>query len=186
MSRSAGARHVLTDLSLDASWKASLVTLLEALAIAIDHPISQLKNFSIWLNPGDGMHAGSLGILTWFLGAVLYELVHDGPWEGSVADRLDILWTHINAEYRSLGSTNRLSTLPLTLFDHGQKAYPCFTGKASEAMNLLFVLREMCLDVSVGSLHDRHRLAFCSIACAFFFKASNRTHTSFLSERQRQ
>ena len=42
--------------------------------------------------PGDLMHTGALGVLQWFLGAVLWEMVFDGVWYGPIESRISHVW----------------------------------------------------------------------------------------------
>eukprot|EP00959_Pyramimonas_sp_CCMP1952_P136351 2853280-Pyramimonas_sp.AAC.1 len=79
---------------------------------------------------GDLMHTGPLGVLSWFLGAVMYELVVEGVWEGTETERVNRLWEEITLEYTAQGATNRLTLLKLSMLYHGQHTYPCFTSKA--------------------------------------------------------
>ena len=104
------------------------------------------------------VHMGPGGVLAWFLGAVLWELVSGGPWEGTELERLQQLWIQIVFVYDQLGSTSRLSLLPLTQFYHGADNWTCFTGKCADATELLYVLREVCEEFNTMSPRDLHRL----------------------------
>ena len=90
------------------------------------------------------MHTGAGGVLCWFVGSVLWELVFDGPWPGTQEDRLQALWEHIVFTYGHLDSRSRLSRLNISMFYHGDKSFTCFTGKTGDTLELLFVLREIC------------------------------------------
>ena len=50
---------------------------------------------------GDMMHTGPLGVLQWFLGPTLYELLNEGPFGGTERDRLRQLWQAILMEYQA-------------------------------------------------------------------------------------
>ena len=82
------------------------------------------------------------------------ELIFDGPWPGSVDDRVQELWRQISLEYDTQGSSSRLNCLTLTMFYHGSSSQSCFTGKAAEALALLPVLRAVCAEWSDGSNRD--------------------------------
>ena len=84
-----------------------------------NHPVSELRNFSRFLSTGDLQHCGPLGILGFFLGAVLWELVFDGVFEGSEANRLDAVWHQILMEYELQDSKDRLGALHLSMFSTG-------------------------------------------------------------------
>ena len=140
------------------------------------HPINGLRNFSRFLAPGDLMHTRPLGVLDWFLGAILWELTFDGIWSGSDDERLQELWEAINFEYQVQNTKNRLSMLTLSMFYHGQQSFTCFTGKAGEALGLLYVLREICADCSENSVRDLHRQAALSAMCNIFDKCKCHSH----------
>ena len=159
----------LTDLSLNAEWKRNLVTAAFDLFVPLtDHPIAQLRNFSRSLSPGDLMHTGPGGVLAWFLGAVLWELVYDGPWGGPVLVRLQALWEQIVFAYRALESSSRLSMLSLSMFYNGPGRWTCFRGKCADALELLYVLREVCTEFNTRSERDLHRLACFESLCFIF------------------
>ena len=106
--------------------------------------------------------------MAWFVGAVLWELVFDGPWDGPLPARLKSLWEHIVFCYNHLGSTSRLSMLPLSLFFSGTHQYTCSRGKCADCLELLYVLREICIEVDDGSERDAHRLACFGCLCSIF------------------
>lgn len=89
------------------------------------------------------MHTGCLGVVAWFLGSVLWELVYDGPFEGSVDRRIKAVWGHIVHWYDELGVKNRLGQLTLEMFKTTGN-FACLKGKAAENHQLLPVLRALC------------------------------------------
>ena len=82
-----------------------------------DHPVWDLAGVTRWhCQGGDLMHTGCLGVVAWFLGSVLWGLVYDGPFEGSVDRRIKAVWGHIVHWYDELGVKNRLGQLTLDMF----------------------------------------------------------------------
>ena len=67
------------------------------------------------------------------------ELIYECVFRGTVSERVQELWLYIHAEYESQNCKNRLGELRLTMSYHGERAYLCFTGKAAESVQLLFV-----------------------------------------------
>ena len=132
------------------------------------HPISKLRGFGRWLCPGDLMHTGPLGVVGWFLGAVLWELWAQGPWVGDDKARLQQLWEAILLEYIAQNSSHRLTMLTISMFFHGNNSYTCFTGKASESLSLLYVVHEVCIEVSTGSARDTHTGSPAANRCVDF------------------
>ena len=126
-SRAAGSPHSLTDLQRAVGWKSNLVSIVEYFIMPLtSHPIAQLMCFSRFLVPGDMMHTGAGGVLCWFVGSVLWELVFDGPWPGTQEDRLQALWEHIVFTYGHLDSRSRLPHLIISMFQHGDNCFTCF------------------------------------------------------------
>ena len=177
-SRDALAPHSISDMARDASWKNHLANpVVDVFSPVTGHPIHTLKNFTRFLAPGDLMHTGPLGVAAWFLGSALWELCFDGPWGGTVEERLEELWQSIVSEYDAQGTRHRLTMIVLGLFYHGPNKFTCFTGKASEALALLYVLRELCADVSTGSQRDTHRLVCFESLCHIFTTVKKSGHT---------
>ena len=169
------ALHLLTDCRRDAGFKANLISIAHDRAHpCTSHPISDLFNFSRFLSPGDWMHSGSLGSIAWFLGGALTELWNDGPFVGDAEARRQQLWEVISVEYDNLGSSSRLTALPITLFYRGEQSWSVFSGKAGEAISLVFVLHELCVEYDDGSERDNHRRKCFESLCFMFstFKAS--------------
>lgn len=161
--------YSLTDLSLDAGWKRQLVTSAEGIWVPpTDHPISSLRGFTRFAVPGELMHTGVLGVLCWFLGAVIWELMHDGVWEGGIDQRLQQLWSQILIEYDAQQIKNRLSKLTVSMFSGGTDQWACFTGKAAETTSLLYVLRNVCGVFQTGSYRDHHRGVCFDMLCWIF------------------
>ena len=126
------------------------------------------------------MHTGPLGVISWTLGSVLVELWEDGIFEGTPEGRRQQLWEHMSIEYSALGSSNRLTELPISLFYHGPNSYAAFTGKAGEAISLTFVLLEVCTEFNNGSPRGRHRLAVLDSLCRMMslFRSSGNVLTT--------
>ena len=66
------------------------------------------------------MHTGPLGVISWTLGSVLVELWEDGIFEGTPEGRRQQLWEHMSIEYSALGSSNRLTELPISVFSRSE------------------------------------------------------------------
>ena len=112
-------------------------------------------------------------MIAWFLGAVLWELIVDGPFWGNANDRLSFLWGQIQMEYDLQNSQNRLGQLTFSMFYHGSSSFTCLTAKAGESLTLLYVLRSICCEFSTGSLRDRHRIACFECLCYIFDACKN-------------
>ena len=84
VSRAAGSDTPLTDLSLQADWKDSLIGVLPGcFAHPTDHPIMAIPGAARFHAPGDLMHSGHMGQNQQMCGSVLHELLFDGPFEGN-------------------------------------------------------------------------------------------------------
>ena len=159
----------LFDFRADAPWKGTLISTEEGLVSPCPgHPLSLLRAFTRFHTTGDLMHTGALGVLLWFLGSVLKQLVVDSAIPGTPDDRLKTVWVMILEKYDALGFRSRLTRLARTMFDHGDKQYPCLTTKAAETIDLLYALRSICTDLNGNSPRDLHRLAcFDGLVCIF-------------------
>ena len=97
-----------TDVSATARWRRTILSVERCVEKIGDHPVWDLAGVTRWhCQGGDLMHTGCLGVVAWFLGSVLWELVYDGPFEGSVDRRIKAVWGHIVHWYDELGVKNR-------------------------------------------------------------------------------
>ena len=159
----------MTDLARRAEWKTAVITLIEDFLNPVTrHPIHKLRNFIKFLNMGDLMHLGPLGVLQWFLGSVLWELVYDGVWGDNPSECLARLWEEILEKYQEKGTSNRISSLKLSMFFHGADKFTCLSAKASDTVALLYVVHEICQEYSDGSRRDFHRLRCFERLCFIF------------------
>ena len=118
-SRSAGSETPFTDLSRTANWRSTILSDDEAIAVpATTHPISLLRGTTRFHAAGDLMHTGDLGVLCWFWGSVLWELVYDGPFAGNVDRRLEQVSAVIKSIYDEQGTPDRMAPLRRNHFDH--------------------------------------------------------------------
>ena len=147
-----------------------------------EHLIHLILYFSRFLSAGDLMHTGPLGTVSQIVGSVMAELVFDGPFGGTVADRLQQLWEHIVAEYEACEATSRLSLLALSNFYHGENDFACFTGKAGDCLSFLYILHYICLEFDDGSDRDTHRLA-CFESLCFIFPLAQKMGLSSRGQR---
>ena len=85
------------------------------------------------------------------------EFWNDGPFVGDAEERRKQLWEAISVDYDNLRSSSRLSALPISMFYHGEAAWSEFGGKAGEAISLVFVMHELCVEYDDGSARDNHR-----------------------------
>ena len=92
------------------------------------------------------------------MGSALWEFVHDGPFQGTIAHRLDLLFATIQAIYADHNATSRLARLTRQQFEHAD-GFACLWAKAAETRALLPVLSEIMEGVDSGSDRDGHRLA---------------------------
>ena len=149
-----------TDVSAEAALKASLLDFHAPHPRVSGHPVWDLAGVDRWHAPGDLMHTGCLGILLWLQGAVLWELVYDGPFHGNVERRRRALWDLVCAKYDELDipACNRLADLEVARFNvrHG---FAELRAKAAESRHLLPALTAVCVHVNTGSPRDRHRIA---------------------------
>ena len=102
------------------------------------------------------MHTGCLGVVLWLLGAVLWELAFDGPFNGRLEARRDQLWALIQAKYRDLDvpTSSRIADVDIERFRHAH-CYAELRSKAVQARHLLPVVA----DLGAESRRDIHRLA---------------------------
>ena len=110
-----------TDVSAGAAWRTTLLPFPGGAATRISiHPVWDLEGVSRWHCAGDLMHTGCLGVVSWLLGGVLYELVYDGPFNGAVEDRRAPLWMLILSKYEDQGVpvSRRMGDLDLGRFRH--------------------------------------------------------------------
>ena len=96
------------------------------------------------------------------------ELVFDGPFNGSVAERVLTLWQELQMVYDMRGSSNRLTNLTLSMFFKGNDDWARFSGKAAESRSLVFVMRDICEAYSNGSERDQHRLVCLEKMCKIY------------------
>ena len=91
---------------------------------------------------------------------MLYELVYDGPFDGSVEDRRAHLWMLILSKYEDQGvpASRRMGDLDLGRFRHSND-FAELRAKAAEARHLLPVVAAVCADVPAWADRDCHRLA---------------------------
>ena len=114
------------------------------------------------------MHMGPLGVISYFVGSILWELVFDGGWGGTKDQNLSTLWEHIHSIYRSDRVSNRLTMLTFGMFAHGDSEFSFFIGKAGETLALMHVLFRMCSEMNTGSERDSHRLICLEALCYIF------------------
>ena len=156
--RQEGSPDMITDLSTNAHWKATLWQPGEGgFSPCSEHPIMSIPGVSRFSVPGDLMHTGDLGVLGYFLGSILAELLVDGPFTGPQAAQLKVIWRLVQDKYQELGVTNRLTNLTKEMFLR-QGDFPVLKAKAAESRALLFVLESVCEDLDDGSDRDQHRL----------------------------
>ena len=166
VSRVEGNDCMLTDLRQEATWKNQLFG--DVGLVTKGHPVETITGFGRFHAVGDLMHTGCLGVCAWTAGAVLTELVFDGPFRGNVADRVNELFEEIQEVYQVRGSTNRLSRLTLAMFYHGVSQWACFTGKAAESRSLVYVLHDICQAYNTGSRRGQHRLFVLQALCSIY------------------
>ena len=156
-----------TDVRQGAEWRRRLVPETHPLPCLSTHPVWELAGFSRWCVLGDLMHTGCLGVLEWFLGAVMWELVFDGPFAGSIADRLQTVWASIKRWYAKLQVQHRFSQITLEMFRHAG-SYAQLKGKAVECSHLLPVLAALCEELGCQTERDQHRLRALKLLAGFY------------------
>ena len=161
VSRRADAQFSITDYRVGAPWKQALAGDNEAEVepITSEHPIEDLKGFTRYHVPGDLMHTGCGGVCAWTAGGVLYELVFDGPFVGSLAERVKSLWNEIQLCYSIRNTKNRLSTLKTTMFYKTHDTWARFNGKCADTRSLIYVLSDVCKAFSTNSPRGSPSLA---------------------------
>ena len=149
-----------TDTSGNARWRSLQIQCRPGLPRISDHPIWELLGVQRWHSVGDLMHTGCLGVLQWLLGAVLWELVFDGPFRGTIETRRQAVWELIGEKYVELGvpAGNRLPDIDVERFRHTD-SFAELRAKAAWSRHLLPVMCAVCAHVYDGSDRDRHRLA---------------------------
>ena len=129
------------------------------------------------------MHTGSLGVLSWFCGAVLKDLVNS-PTRRSRPEKLAGLWDRIQFWYHELECPSRFTHLPLPYFEPEEGALPCLKGKAAETQWLLYFLKEICVESQDGSPRSQHRARACENLADMYDTVKD--GGSFLSEADSQ
>ena len=108
----------LLDVSDEASWKDTLLPAdIGSESHPTDHAVMQLIGATRFHFPGDLMHSSCLGILPYFLGSALWELIHIGIFVGSNNDKMTQLWARITYYYGELDITHRFTNLMLSWFE---------------------------------------------------------------------
>ena len=79
VSREPGTIYPITDLSRNAAWKETLLTQDESCVPCTENPMGNIDGTCRHTTPGDLMHTGCLGVLLYFLGGVMWQLVVHGP-----------------------------------------------------------------------------------------------------------
>ena len=75
ISRAPGVPHPLTNCSLAASWKSTIVSPAEGILVLVSsHPTLSIAGACRWHCPGDLMHDGDVGVVQYFVGSILEEL----------------------------------------------------------------------------------------------------------------
>ena len=166
--RMIGSLYPITDCRKDAPWKYQLFPDDDTSPFTQGHPVGDIKGITRFHIPGDLMHSGDLGICAYLVGSVMTELVFAGPWHGSLAERLNSLWSEIRVVYAVRDSKNRLSNLTLTMFYHGDERAAVFTGKAAECRSLLYVIRDICMTIPTHTTVDQSRLRCLQLFCEIY------------------
>lgn len=169
-SRRDEAEYSVLDLSPNAPWKDALLPVAEGIATPVTtHPIAGLLNFSRFMSAGDLMHTGALGVAAYFLGGALTDFLLEGPYTGSLDDRLIRLWGQIQLEYDAADNApHRLTRITIGMFYHGNDTFPYFKGKAAENISMLYIVKQLCSDFNTGSRRDIHRLRCAEAICGMF------------------
>ena len=163
-SRRPDAPHSVVDCRRVATFKAHLAI---SLVPQSGHVFTTIKAITRFHSPGDLQHTGDLGVAGYMLGSTLWDLVYDGPFTGTIEERRSALWKMITDEYDLQRSDSRLGSLTLSMF-HTPGQFPYLKGRASENQRLLFVVAEVCRQMSDGSERDGHRLRALDSLCAFY------------------
>ena len=166
-SRLSGTNVAITDVSENAAWKATILQPEDDGPPLTNHPIIGLKAFSRYSAPGDLMHSGCLGIVQYFVGSVLHEMIYDHELSVRPQSALAIIWDWIRDEYQRQGITNKLTNLTLDMISSSKKG-ACLNAKAAESQSLLFALREILVRHGTSSDHRKHRLRACETLCGFY------------------
>ena len=157
-SRDDSSPHSITDVRPFASWKAHIIPRLVAITNhCTDHVIMKLNGATRFHFPGDWMHMNCIGVLCYFNGSVIKELVKHGPYIGNVSERRAQLWSRISFWYSELGIINCLTGFHQCLFDEGDK-WAYLAAKAADNHHLVYVLEKICQESNDGSEHDAVRL----------------------------
>ena len=113
------------------------------------------------------MHTSDMGVVSVFVGSILWELVFDGPLHGNATHRTDQLFTLIQTAYDQLESSSRLGHLTRSMFEQ-ERDYPRLCAKAAESRHVLFALEIVCDQLNLGSSRDEHRLLAIRHLCSMY------------------
>eukprot|EP00974_Lingulodinium_polyedra_P055889 5374491-Lingulodinium_polyedra.AAC.1 len=152
----------MTDLSRGAEWKRTLVDPNEGcFNPPTAHPIAQLVNFTRFHATAELMHTGCLGVLGYFLGSVLWELLYTGPFTGTMDTRCAAILALMKKHYAMCNSSTRLHKLKPDMFVR-KKRFSTLIVKAAECQELLFIMPGLLREIHDESPHHEHRFRACN------------------------
>ena len=161
VNRIEGTPLPVTDLSRDAAWKAPENQLCNT-DLPSRHPIWTIHGVTRSHCTGDLMHTGDGGVLLYFIGGVMQELVVDATlYQGNMEAKTSQLFTKIQQKYDELSSENRLTSLYPSMFTDDHTGFPCLSAKCAEARHLVPVMVLVLEDRGINSRLDAHRLEAC-------------------------
>ncbi len=162
--------HPFLDLRPAAAWMGTIRT--PPCPAPTAHPIWSISGVQLFTVMVDLMHTADLGILQHFIGCCLYTWVYHSQLEGSVSEKLALLWSRVRELYGTLRSSTRLTHLPLSLFcdpARPHRAFPHLAAKAAETRCLLPVILALCNDLHDGSPQAQARLE-CAVQLSRYFE----------------
>ena len=135
-------RYLYNNFACDALWKTEQYTIAEWRAVYGDvppHPLFRLPRVVQYCLEPDELHAMYLGTMQYFLGSVMYLLVHR-MMPGSPEDNMVQLWQRINSFYKEHSVGCQYSNLKISSFcnpDAPHTHYPRLKGKGAETKDLV-------------------------------------------------
>ena len=155
---SRNGRLNIRDLRTNAGWKAEVFTPAQVEGRRpTDHPIWDILGLSRFSIGVEQMHTLEYGPTVNMLGSSISELVHDGPYGGTLDQNMNRFNGDLAEEYDRQGTRYRITRITRSMFE--TSSFACLGHiRASEARALVPVILALVRKYNNGTDHDLHRL----------------------------